>query len=285
MRQQFQTQRQLSEFTTFGIGGPARYFIEVDSVEKMQQLIQYCASEKLPYFILGKGSNCLFADQGFDGLVILNKIHFCEIQDPCVHVGAGYSFALLGVQTARKQLSGLEFASGIPASVGGAVYMNAGASAQSTADHLIHVDYIDEQGILHKLHKRDLTFRYRFSSFQEERGAIVGATFVLDAKPDARSRQVELVEYRTKTQPYQDLSAGCIFRNPTGGHAGQLIEACGLKGLSVGGAAVSLLHANFIVNRGDASAADVLALVDLVKQRVKAEKGVELEMEVRYVQS
>ena len=274
----------LRECCTFGIGGPARYFLEAKSVEDMQESIKWCRSRTLPYIVLGKGSNCLFDDRGFDGAVILNKIDFLKELDPGVfHVGAGHSFAHLGVYTARKGWSGLEFASGIPASVGGAVFMNAGANGRETCDSLSSVDFVDEEGNFNVIQRSTLEFSYRHSPFQNRSGAVVGATFSLTQKEDARKVQIEIVNKRKNTQPYSDMSAGCIFLNPTCASAGALIDKCGLKGLAVGGAQVSQLHANFLINAGNASCADMLALIQLVKTKVKEQTGIDLQSEVRQI--
>ncbi len=262
----------------------ARYYMEVRSVQEMQHALQTCLEKRLPYFILGKGSNCLFDDHGINGVVILNKIDFLKkISDQIFHVGAGYSFSLLGTQTARQGLSGLEFAAGIPGTVGGAVYMNAGANGHETCESLISVDFLDEEGGLHLLKKDEIEFSYRTSSFQGMPGAIVGATFALTPFQEARAKQLEIISYRKKTQPYNQMSAGCVFRNPVCGHAGALIEQSGLKGISVGDAKVSELHANFIVNSNSASSEDVLALIALIKQQVYQKTGIKLESEVRYI--
>ncbi|MBI2743436.1 MAG: UDP-N-acetylmuramate dehydrogenase [Chlamydiales bacterium] len=274
----------LSELSTFGIGGPARFFSEARTIPEMQELLAYCSSHSLPFLIIGKGSNSLFDDRGYNGLVILNKIAFCEEKpEGLFYVGAGYSFSLLGVQTARNKWSGLEFASGIPASVGGAVYMNAGASGRETKESLVEVSYVTETGELQRLQKTDLEFGYRSSIFQKKRGAIVAASFQLTPSQDAREKQLGIVEYRTRTQPYGDPSAGCVFRNPSGGAAGALIEQCGLKGKEIGGARVSTLHANFIINAGGAKAQDVLELAKFVKETVHQKTGLDLEMEIRYI--
>ena len=274
----------LSEHSTLGIGGPARYFVEVKDIGFMQEVMRFCYSEKLPFFVLGKGSNSLFSDNGFNGLVILNKIDFCkEITPSHFYVGAGYSFSLLGTQTAKKGFSGLEFAAGIPASVGGALFMNAGAQGAETKDTLIAVEYIDEQGELKRFHKEELAFSYRFSSFQKMKGAIVAAYFRLQPSSEARTKQLMLLDYRMSTQPYHEKSAGCIFANPAQSSAGALIDKCGLKGVSVGGAKVSTMHANFLVNAGTATASDMEALIALVRSRVKESCGIELEQEIRIV--
>lgn len=282
--EQLEQQRSLKDLTTFGIGGPAHYFIEVQDIPTMQLLLPFCQQHQLPFFILGKGSNSLFDDRGFAGVVIANRISFLhKLAEDTWHVGAGYSFSLLGSQTARQGWSGLEFASGIPGSVGGAVYMNAGANGGETCQSLISVDFVTPDGEFHCLPKEQLTFSYRFSSFQQSPGVIVGATFRLKKMPEARQKQLDIIDYRKKTQPYNAKSAGCVFRNPTQMSAGALIDQSGLKGKMIGGAQVSLLHANFVINTGQASTADVLQLLDLIKQEVKERTGIDLESEVRYI--
>lgn len=273
---QLQTNRFLSEFSTFGIGGPIRLFCEVFTIEEMIQAYQM----DLPKLVIGKGSNCLFSDSGFDGLVILNKIAFCEWKDCEVTAGSGYSFSLLGVQSARKNLSGLEFASGIPASVGGAVFMNAGANGAETAECLKEVLFFDgkEKQIFSR---EDLDFGYRSSSFQKKEGVILSATFQLKQQPHARASQLAIVDYRMKTQPLKEKSIGCIFRNPKGESAGALIDRLGLKGLRCGGAKISEMHANFIVNDQKASAKEIQMLIELVQEKVFKQTGIYLEPEVR----
>ena len=282
-KQRFLSGKYLKDLSTFGIGGPARLFTEVTDIDQMKEAIAFCRAEGIAYIVIGKGSNCLFHDKGFDGLVISNKISFCTINDTDVFVGAGYSFSLLGVQTARQSLTGLEFACGIPASVGGAIYMNAGASGQETKDVLSEVVFINEQSEEEILPISALSFSYRKSPFQKRKGAIVAARFSLQRCDTARQKQLSIIDYRTKTQPYGQMSAGCLFRNPTGAAAGSLIEKVGLKGMQFGGAEVSDLHANFIVNKLGASAEDVLSLANLVRETVKEKAGVDLEMEIRCI--
>jgi UDP-N-acetylmuramate dehydrogenase len=281
-----QTNRSLSEFSTFGIGGPIRYFSEIRTEEKAVEAFAWAKENKVPVLVIGKGSNCLFDDAGYDGLVLLNKIDFCQFHELDVHVGAGYSFSLLGVQTARRGLSGLEFASGIPASVGGAVFMNAGANGKEICESLQSAVYLHESGERREYLTSELKFSYRTSLFQSMKGCILSATFHLTPASEARKKQLEIIDYRMKTQPYKDKSAGCIFRNPGNGvTAGALIDQCGLKGLSVGGAKVSEMHANFIVNANRATAKEVLELVAQVQLRVQEKTGIHLEPEVRVITS
>jgi len=273
----------LKTLSTFGIGGKARYFIAIHTIEDMQELIQWSSQQKLPYWIVGKGSNSLFDDRGFDGLVILNKIDFISMDLEKLKVGAGYSFSRLGAQTAKKGWGGLEFASGIPGTVGGAIYMNAGANGMETKDCLTSVSFVNEEGSLIKKLNHELSFAYRFSSLQNMRGIIVSACFKLAQKKRSREDQLEIISYRRRTQPYGEKSAGCIFRNPSDMSAGALIEACGLKGMKVGGAEVSTKHANFIINTGGATSQDVLTLAHLLQETIRQKTGRVLEMEMRLV--
>lgn len=274
----------LSPYTTFGIGGRARFFYEVHSQEELRNALLYCTKEKLPYLILGKGSNCLINDQGFEGLVILNKIDNYNI-DPHGHVtvGAGYSFSLLGTYSARLEWSGLEFASGIPGSIGGAIFMNAGANGKETCEVVESIDFMYPDGTTRTFTKEEANFSYRHSIFQTIPGSIIGATFQLKHDPQARTRQLEIIEYRKKTQPLKSKSAGCIFRNPQGCFAGAIIEQLGLKGTSIGGAQVSPVHANFIVNTGNSTAQDVVSLINLIKNEAQNKANIALNAEIRYI--
>lgn len=278
----FQKNRRLSEFSTFGIGGPIRYFLEIRSLKEMEEAFFFIREEKLPFLILGKGSNSLFPDEGFNGVALLNKIDFCKFRGDHVEVGAGYSFSLLGIQTAKRGLAGLEFASGIPASVGGAVYMNAGANGKETFMPIASIGYLSISGAFKEYKKGELSYSYRSSCFQKMEGAIIFATFDLSPSESARETQLKIVEYRMKTQPLREKSAGCIFQNPSKElGAGALIDRLGLKGAQVGGAKVSELHANFIVNTGGATAADVKELIAKIQKKVFEETKILLEPEVK----
>lgn len=284
MKARFLVNKPLSEVSTLGIGGPAQYYIEVKSISEMQEVMRYCYQEGLGTFILGKGSNCLFDSRGLKRVCIHNKIDF--LHEPDIghfHVGAGYSFSLLGTQTAKKGFSGLEFASGIPASCGGAVFMNAGAQGMQTWTTLQFVDYITPQGEHKRYTKDELSYGYRVTSFQQMPGAIVGAYFVLTPKQDARAKQLELLDARIHTQPYSEKSAGCVFKNPPNSAAGMLIDKSGLKGYQIGGAKVSELHGNFLVNTGSATSDDFLALIQHVQKVVKEKTGHDLHREVFWV--
>lgn len=279
----FQTNRLLSEFSTFGIGGPIRYFAEVKTADDMYQGISFAKKQSLPFLILGKGSNCLFSDSGYIGVALLNKIDFCEWKGLTVHVGAGYSFSYLGMQSAKLGLSGLEFASGIPASVGGAIFMNAGANGKDTSSALISVDYMYKSGHIQTFKKNQLNFSYRQSDFQKMDGAIISATFGFTEESIARQTQLNIINYRKNTQPLKEKSIGCIFQNPKGESAGRLIQESDLKGMKIGDAKVSEIHANFIVNSGHATANDVLQLMNEIQLKVRNKTGIELKAEVRVI--
>lgn len=274
---QLQKNRFLSEFSTFGIGGPIADFVEVSTIDEMEEAFRF----KGPKLVVGRGSNCLFDDRGFDGLVILNRIDFCHWHDSEVTVGSGYNFSLLGVQSARNGFSGLEFASGIPATVGGAIFMNAGANGKETCETLKSVLYLSDSK--REYQRSELTFSYRKSPFQSMSGVILSATFALSPLPTARQSQLQIIDYRMKTQPLKEKSIGCIFRNPPGHSAGALIDRSGLKGTEIGGAKVSEIHANFIINYRSASSEDVKQLIRLVQERVFEQTGVYLETEVRMI--
>ena len=279
-----QTNKNLSEITTMGVGGPADFFAEVQTVDQLQKVLRFKNDHNLRHIVVGRGSNSLFDDRGFKGLVILNKLTFLEkLDSSTLYVGSGYNFSLLGSQSARWGLSGLEFASGIPGSVGGAVFMNAGANGAETSNLLQQVELINFDGDVIKYEKEQMSFRYRWSCFQEMDGIILSAVFQLSECENARQTQLDIIRKRQTTQPLKEKSSGCVFRNPKGSHSGALIEQCGLKGARVGGAEVSPMHANFIVNTGDATTQDILELVSMIQKQVKEKTGHDLHMEVRQI--
>lgn len=266
-----------------GCGGSARYLTEVSSPAELQKVFIFCSKEKIPFMVLGKGSNTIFDDKGFAGVVIINKMQKIFWNQSRVAVDSGYSFSHLGTMAAKKNYKGLEFAAGIPASVGGAVYMNAGANGQQTQDFLEKVIYMHVDGTTQEYNKEDCGFNYRHSVFQKLKGCILAAEFCLKPGIDARVRQLEIIAYRTKSQPYGDKSAGCFFKNPQEKSAGALIEEVGLKGFSIGGASVSVLHGNFIINQDGASTKELFELATYVQKEVLEKKGIQLELEVRKI--
>lgn len=274
----------LSKHTTFGIGGPAHFFSYATSVEECAELFRWAQNQNLPFVTIGNGSNILFDDRGFCGLVIKNLLNKkIDLGDGFFQVESGFSFSRLGTQTAKLGYTGLEFAAGIPATVGGAIYMNAGASGQETIDTLKTVTFLHSTGEIEKITTKKETFSYRTSPFQSLQGTILEGLFQLNLAKDVRKAQIDQITYRKKTQPYKSPSAGCSFRNPEGNCAGALIEKAGLKGKSTGGAEVSTLHANFIINKGGATAQDVLNLITYIQETIHNKFQITLEKEVIYI--
>ncbi len=273
----------LAPYSTYKIGGPARLFAVARTLDDLKVLSSYANENQIPILVIGRGSNCLFDDRGFDGLVIQNKIDGVKYTDDTVEVGAGINFSLLGAQTARKGFSGLEFASGIPGSVGGAVFMNAGAGGREVKDALISATVLDQNGTIQTLRNEDFKFAYRNSILHESQAIVINALFALTLSENAREKQLDLLTYRLRTQPYRDKSAGCVFRNPANASAGALIEKSGLKGTRIGDAEISTVHANFIINRGNAKASDILALLDLIETTVYEKYQIRLVREVRSI--
>ncbi|XP_062107370.1 uncharacterized protein LOC133818488 [Humulus lupulus] len=281
-------QKLLKDLTTWGIGGPCNYFTQVFNPTQVVSAIRYCHEHCLRFMIIGKGSNCLFDDLGFDGCVILNRIESLEMMGGGVYkVGSGYRFNRLGVQCSNEGFTGLEFAGGIPGTVGGATYMNAGANGQETADVVESVDVVTIDGKLQRFERADLIFGYRSSPFQRmpNLAAIVAVTFRLQSSRTSKTKLQEYLERRRASQPIGERSAGSVFRNPSdlGVGAGELIEKAGLKGFGVGGAMISKLHANFFINTNGSTSQDMLDLIAVAKDKVYQKFGVQLKEEVLYV--
>lgn len=274
----------LSKHTTFRIGGPAHFFSYATTAKECADLTRWAIDHSLPFTIIGNGSNTLFDERGFCGLVIKNLLNKkTDLGNGFFQVESGFSFSRLGTQTAKLGYTGLEFAAGIPATVGGAIYMNAGASGQETIDTLKSVTFLHSTGEIENIAVKKETFSYRTSPFQTLDGIILEGTFFLSLAKDVRKAQINQITYRKKTQPYGAASAGCSFRNPEGNCAGALIEQAGLKGKSIGGAEVSTMHANFIINKGGATAQDVLSLIAYIQEKIHQKYQITLEKEVVYI--
>jgi len=279
----------LRDFTTWRVGGPAQWFAEPSDQTSLVALVGWAQERGLPLRCIGAGSNLLIADGGLSGLTLCNRRLQGSQLDPqegWVEAQAGEPIPTLARKAARQGLHGLEWAVGIPGTVGGAVVMNAGAQGGCTADWLHSIQVLDpkrpDQAFV--LEARDLAFAYRHSRLQEEGLLVLSARFRLSPGHDPATLTATTssnLHSRTKSQPYQQPSCGSVFRNPEPRKAGQLIEELGLKGLSVGGAQVSPLHANFIVNTGAATAADIDTLVGQVQHKVLQKYGILLHPEVK----
>lgn len=270
--------------TTFKIGGAADLFVTVRTVGELRAAAAACRMTGTPWMILGKGSNLLISDEGVEGAVIVLDGDFKDltVDSDTVTCGAAVSLSKLCTVAAEHSLAGLEFAYGIPGTVGGAVYMNAGAYGGETKDVVAEVAYMTPDGAVGTLTQDQLGFGYRTSVFKSNQNIILSAKYRLH--PDDRAailaRMDDYMNRRRTKQPLEYPSAGSVFKRPVGAFAGTLIEQCGLKGARVGGAQVSEKHAGFIVNAGGATCADVQNLVRLVQDTVKRETGYELECEI-----
>jgi UDP-N-acetylmuramate dehydrogenase len=279
----------LQPFTTWKVGGPAEWFAEPGEREELISLAAWARAQGLSLRCIGAGSNLLIADSGLPGLTICNRRlqgSRLDAASGLVEAEAGEPIPTLARKAARLGLSGLEWAVGIPGTVGGAVVMNAGAQGGCTAEWLHSVRVLDpaNPAMPLELEARELDFAYRHSRLQVETWIVLAATFKLEAGHDPAaitSSTSANLHSRTSTQPYQQPSCGSVFRNPEPQKAGQLIEALGLKGLRIGDAQVSPIHANFIVNIGQASASDIDALIAAVQRRVLASHGLTLHPEVK----
>ncbi len=279
----------MSKHTTFHIGGNADCFCEVKNISSLKNIIYLCKEYAVPYFIIGLGSNLLVADDGIRGLVIKLGGEFNSItllEDNYIRCGAGVSLARLCVFARKISLSGVEFAWGIPGSVGGAVYMNAGAYEGEISQIVDSAAYIDSNGNSKKYSGNELKFSYRNSVFTNTDNIITDVTFKLEPKPQEliTDRMQELMDRRKAKQPINHPSAGSIFKRPGKNiYAAALIEECGLKGFSIGGAEVSTKHSGFIVNDHNATAKDVKALIEHIQKIVLEQKGIKLCCEVKFI--
>lgn len=278
----------LSKHTTIKIGGPARVFVEPNGIDKLLTTVKIAKELGVNFRVIGRGSNLLVADTGFDGLIIkmtrgMDKL---EIDGEKIKVGAGHSIVTLATSAAKNGLSGLEFASGIPGSIGGAVYMNAGAHGSDISKILTKAHILFANGEDKWLSLDEMGYSYRTSVLQKiNPGIVLECELKLEkgVQEEIKEKTVANKEYRMGTQPYHMPNAGSFFRNPLPLFAGKLIEDLSLKGYKIGGAQVSEMHGNFIVNAGGASAQDVLDLIAHIKTLVKEKYDVELHTEIEYL--
>lgn len=273
--------------TTYKVGGVAKYFISPESIDELIKLVKYLKENNNKYMILGNGSNTIFSSKTYDGVIInLNKINNMKINGNIIYVEAGYQLIKLSIDAMNSNLSGLEFASGIPANVGGAIFMNAGAYKSDMSEVIEDVTFLDEDLNIKTLTKDELNFSYRHSLFQEKDYIIISTNIVLNNgnKKEIKELMDNRKQRRIESQPLEYPSAGSVFRNPAEDiYAGKLIEDLGLKGYSIGDAKISEKHANFIINTGNATGEDIKALIDLVKDKVKEKYNIDLIVEQRFV--
>lgn len=278
----------MSEHTTFRIGGPADLFVVPTTVEGLAAVVSACNKEGVYCFILGNGSNVLVSDKGIRGVVVsaaacLNNIELIGAYE--IKCGAGVKLSRLSDLACENSLTGAEFAWGIPGTVGGAVYMNAGAYDGEMKDILVSCEYLTPDGELRTMLADEMDLSYRHSAFSENGYVIVSATVRLKAgdKGEIRAKMDDFMHRRKSKQPLEFPSAGSTFKRPVGGFAAALIDECGLKGYSVGGAEVSEKHAGFVINKGGATCFDVMRLVEHIKKEVFLNKSINLECEIRVI--
>jgi UDP-N-acetylenolpyruvoylglucosamine reductase len=276
----------LAKHTTLRVGGPADVYAEPASEQDLSAILAYCRERNQPFFVLGRGSNLLVKDSGFRGVVIcLAHAHFSQIEviGERLNCGAGARLKAVAVEAKRNSFSGLEFLEGIPGSVGGALRMNAGAMGGAIFDSVESVRLMGFDGIVHEKLARELPVAYRSCPTFRKHLALSAMLRTRPGSPEAiQQRMNEYSRKRWQSQPAAP-SAGCIFKNPVSISAGKLIDELRLKGTRVGGAVVSAEHGNFLVNDGTATARDIVELIEIIRQRVQSERGIELETEVEIV--
>lgn len=277
----------MKDYTTYKIGGCAKYMIFPEDENKLVDLLKYLHMEQEKYKVIGNGSNLIFSDDGFDGVIIkLNEFSNLEIDGNVIKVGAGYNLMRLALKLSRSGYKGLEFAAGIPGSIGGAIFMNAGAYGSDMGYIAREVKVITPEFEIKTLSNKEMNFHYR-TSFLKENPKYICLEATLYLEKGNEKEIMELINDRKKrrveSQPLSYPSAGSVFRNPTGTSAWKLVEAAGFKGKKIGGALVSPIHANFIVNDGNASAKDVKELITEIKKEVKEKYDIDLKEEQEFV--
>ncbi|YAI82590.1 MAG: UDP-N-acetylmuramate dehydrogenase [cyanobacterium endosymbiont of Rhopalodia sterrenbergii] len=277
----------LANQTSYRVGGEAQWYVAPRTWEALQATFEWFQKQDIPLILLGAGSNLLISDRGIDGLVLSTRYLRYRNFDPetgCVTVAAGDPVAKIAWQAAKRGWSGLEWAVGIPGTVGGAVVMNAGAHYQCAADCLVSVVVVSTDGTLETLTSKDLNYSYRTSSLQGAEKLVLEATFQLKmgfSRQEVMATTQHNLQQRKNSQPYDKPSCGSVFRNPTSHAAGWLIEQLGLKGYRIGNAEISHRHANFILNCGQAKAQDIFRLIYHAQEQVEASWSLLLEPEVK----
>lgn len=277
---EFYEEISLKKYNTYRLDTIVKYLVFPDNRDNLRELLKFLVDKNIKYVVLGNGSNVIFSNDYYDGVVILlHKFNKLMIDNNIVLVEAGYSLSKLALEVSKQGLSDLEFAASIPGFVGASVAMNAGAYNSSLEDVVVSVVALDPEFNFVEMKKEELEFSYRSSLFKKQNGYIIISVLMKlgfgNSEELLETINVRRVK-RLESQPLDMPSAGSVFRNPDGFYAGELIEKCGLKGYKIGGASVSLKHANFIVNNGNAKGCDVVSLINKIKSDVKEKFGVEL---------
>lgn len=279
----------MKNHTSLKIGGPADFFVKVNAVEELKNILKFCKNNKIPLTIIGNGSNLLVLDKGIRGIVVKVEMKHMEVKNINkekveVIVDDGVQLGFLAQKFLKEEITGFEELSGIPGTIGGAVVMNAGAHGKEIKDVVKEVTVVDYNGNIHILKNRQCEFEYRHSKFSERKYIILKVSLLLEKgkKEEIKSKMDEYATYRKQKQPIEFPSAGSTFKRGSDFITAKLIDEAGLKGYSIGGAKISEKHAGFVINTGNATAQDVLELVEYVTRKVyeKYEKKIELEIKV-----
>lgn len=283
----YQADVPMKNYVTMRVGGNADLLIKPDSADSLCDLVKALNNENIPYYVLGNGSNVIFSDEGYRGAILLISNDFASLSVSCdtIKCDAGVTLSKLCQTALENSLSGLEFAWGIPGTVGGAVYMNAGAYGGEISQVISSCTYLDEEMNIVTVKAEDMDLSYRHSMFTDTKKIILSAEFKLQKgdKAEIKAAMDEKMTARRTKQPLEYPSSGSTFKRPVGGYASKLIEDCGLKGTTVGGAQVSTKHSGFVINIGNATCDDILELIKVIKKTVFDETGIELEEEVKII--
>lgn len=280
-------QEPMRNHTTFRVGGCARYLVEPKNVKQLTEVIAACQKEGIPYYIVGNGSNLLVSDTGYNGVIIhlFKNMSDLKIQGEQMHLQAGVLLVKAASAACREGLTGLEFASGIPGTVGGALVMNAGAYGGEMKDVVHHVKVLSPDGSVREYTNEEMEFGYRKSRIAAENSIVLEAVLALRREEHSkiRERMEWLKEQRLLKQPLEYASAGSTFKRPEGYFAGKLIEDAGLRGFCIGDAQVSEKHCGFVINKGSATASEIAQVIEHVQKKVYEQTGVQLQTEVKYL--
>lgn len=275
----------MSKHTSFKTGGKADFYIKVYSIEEIKSILKISKENNIPLFVLGNGTNLLVKDQGYRGIIIQIKMEEINIDETAAIVDSGVKNSVLSKKLANNSLTGFEFASGIPGTIGGAIKMNAGAYGSEMKDIVKEVTYLDYDGNIHTISNSECEFSYRHSKFFNEKAIILQAKLNLEHgnKEDIENKVNELLKQRKEKQPLEYPNAGSTFKRGDGFITAKLIDECGLKGYSIGGAEVSEKHAGFIVNKNNATSTDILDLIRHVQKIVKEKTGENIKLEIEVI--
>lgn len=281
------TNELMSKYTSFKIGGPAECLIKIQTAQELKSILEFAKEKDIPLTIIGNGSNILVSDEGIKGIVLKIEISTFELnsQTAQLKVGSGVKLGFIAQKCLKQELAGFEFASGIPGTIGGAIRMNAGAHGREMKDVVTTVTYMDRDGKIHKIKNEQANFEYRNSLFAHKDYIIVEVEMQLEKgnTEEIQAKMTECATYRKEKQPIEYPSAGSTFKRGTDFITAKLIDDCGLKGYQIGGAQISEKHAGFIINKNNATAKDVIELMEYIKEQVYNKSGKVIEPEIEII--